>query len=73
MTKSEVIATDGENLQMRIFVDQSSVEIFLEEGRHSFSFLTYPSENQCGLEFYSEGKGPRCSYRIWPLESIWKK
>lgn len=73
MTKSEVIATDGENLHMRIFVDQSSVEIFLEEGHHSFSFLTYPSENQCGLEFYSEGKGPRCSYRIWPLESIWKK
>lgn len=45
----------GGELRLHIFVDQSSVEVFANDGERVMSVLTYPGEEQKGIELFSEG------------------
>ncbi|MCM4155460.1 hypothetical protein DHD80_05540 [Gramella sp. AN32] len=60
-------------LEIRIFVDRSSVEIFTQDGEKVFSVLTFPGPEQTGASLHSKGdeviiKG----LKVWKLNSIWK-
>ena len=44
-----------ETVQLKIFVDRCSVEVFVNDGLTSLSDLIYPSMNGNGLEFFTEG------------------
>ncbi len=61
-------------LKMHIFIDQASVEIFVNDGSIVFSAVTFPSENQLGIEIFSEnGTTEIVSLEAWEIKSIWEQ
>jgi fructan beta-fructosidase len=60
-------------LDLHIFVDQSSVEVFAENGKVVMSATTFPSESQKSIEtFANGGKAKLVTFKAWNLDSIWK-
>lgn len=73
---SAVAATDlrpeGGEVKLRIFIDQSSVEIFAAGGRRVLTAQIYPDPAGTGIEFFSHGGASTLrALRAWPLASIW--
>lgn len=59
-------------LRLHLFVDKSSVEIFTNDGEIVLSALTFPSEEQLGIELFSTGGITELSsLKAWELRSIW--
>lgn len=65
------ISPINKKIKLHFFVDKSSIELFTNEGKEVFSLLTYPSNNQTGIEIFALNKGSNFSYEAWNLESIW--
>lgn len=61
---------DGK-LNLHIYVDKKSVEIFVNGGERVITALTFPAENQIGIETYSSDSKTRMSFNAWTLDSIW--
>jgi fructan beta-fructosidase len=62
---------DGE-IRLRIFVDQSSVEVFANDGDVAMSALYFSNPDSTGIELFSEnGKTLIKTFNAWELESIW--
>ena len=59
-------------LLLNIFVDKSTVEVFVNNGAAVLTALTYPSELQTGVSLYSLGKGNSVKLNAWPISSIWQ-
>lgn len=59
-------------LLLNIFVDKSTVEVFVNNGAAVLTALTYPSEQQTGVSLYSLGKGNKVKMNAWQLSSIWQ-
>ena len=60
-------------LKLHIFVDRSSVEVFVNDGERVLSERIYPPPGSGGIELYAKGAGGRIvSLKIWELDSIWK-
>ena len=62
-----------ENNQIELFVDQSSVEMFINDGRYSFTEIMFPTEPYTKLTFESESGGKIIDISINYFKSIWKK
>ncbi|QEK53118.1 hypothetical protein FYC62_16600 [Pedobacter aquae] len=63
----------NEKLRMRIFVDQSSIEIFNNDGESVISAVTFPATDQTGVEFFTEGNDAILNtLNVWNLNTIWK-
>lgn len=61
-------------LYLHVFVDQSSIEVFTNDGEVVLSATTFPSEKQLGIEVFSEGGITELSsFRVWELKTIWDK
>jgi fructan beta-fructosidase len=60
---------EGKELQLHIFVDQSSLEVFAQNGRTVLTDLIYPSFNSDGLEVYAVGGTVEVTAQIWELNS----
>lgn len=58
-------------IRFHFFVDKSSVELFVNDGKLTFSALTFPSDNQVGIESYSSESNIVYKYSAWELKSIW--
>lgn len=58
-------------LLLNIFVDKSTIEIFVNNGEAVMTALTYPSDTQTGMSLYSLGKTTSVKLNAWPLNSIW--
>jgi len=59
-------------VQLRILVDRSSIEVFAEHGRVVMTELIFPKQNGRHIAVYSDGgKLGGVSVRIWALSSIW--
>lgn len=58
-------------LLLNIFVDKSTVEVFVNNGAAVMTALTFPAEQQTGVSLYSLGKGNKVRLNAWPLSSIW--
>jgi len=59
-------------LQLRILVDRSSIEVFAEHGRLAMTELVFPKQNGRRIAVYSEdGRLSGVSLRIWTVASIW--
>ena len=58
-------------LKLHIFVDNSSIEVFANDGEASISSKIYPDPSSTGIEFFSS-KGPIKikSARVWELGAI---
>jgi fructan beta-fructosidase len=67
-SSANVTLEDGE-LRLHIFVDQSSVEVFAQDGRTVLTNLIYPSFESDGLEVHAIGGSVQISAEIWGLNS----
>lgn len=63
---------DGEP-DFRIFVDKSTIEIFVNDGEKVLTLLTYAGRTQTGFELFSERGGTTASVTAWPMRSIWDR
>jgi sucrose-6-phosphate hydrolase SacC (GH32 family) len=62
---------DG-TVQLRIFVDRSTVEVFGNGGRTVISDGIFPSFSSTGIELFTEGGAVQAkSIAVHPLKSIW--
>lgn len=59
-------------LRVRVLVDESSVEVFVDDGALTGTMLAFPSRGGRGMSLAAEGGSPRLrSLTHWPLGSIW--
>jgi len=66
------VKPEGNRLKLHLFVDQSSIEVFTNQGKEVLSAATYPSFSQTGIEIFSEnGTTQLISFKAWQLSSIW--
>lgn len=65
---------DNDKLNLQIFLDASSIEVFTNDGKVAFTSLIFPKGpyNQIGL-FSNEGTTSVLSLNLTELESIWTK
>jgi sucrose-6-phosphate hydrolase SacC (GH32 family) len=67
------VESESNQLKLHILVDQSSIEVFTNQGK-VLSAVTYPSPTQTGIEVFSEnGTTKLISFKGWELNSIWKQ
>ncbi|MEL6251881.1 MAG: glycoside hydrolase family 32 protein [Bacteroidota bacterium] len=66
--------TGEENiLDMRLFVDVSSVELFADEGRTVMTDIYFPTETFTQLSLLVvKGKAKILAGKVWELEGVWK-
>ena len=63
------ISLKNNMLNMKIFIDRSSVEVFLQEGEKVMSARIYPSENSKGVQFFSDNTVKIVKLEKWSLRS----
>ena len=60
-------------VKLRIFVDQSSIEVFANDGERVLTSQIYPNAANRGLEVFSSfGPSTLQKLQAWPLASIWQ-
>ena len=60
-------------IKLHIFVDRSSVEVFVNDGERALSERIYPPASSDQIELYANGSGVKViSLTIWELDSVWK-
>ncbi len=60
------------SVKLHVFVDRSSVEIFVNDGERVLSERIYPPTGSNGIELYAKGAGATVSMTMWELNSAWK-
>ncbi len=64
----------GKAVELHIFVDRCSVEVFGDHGERVISDLIFPSPASQGVELFSNGGEARIiKLDIWQLKSAWRK
>jgi fructan beta-fructosidase len=62
---------DGK-VKLHIFVDWSSVEVFVNDGEATLTHRIFPNVQNDGISMFSAGgQGSITSLDFWPLQSIW--
>jgi sucrose-6-phosphate hydrolase SacC (GH32 family) len=65
---------DASKRNLRIFLDRSSVESFVNYGDLALTDRIYPSAESDGVELFSDAAGAKVlSLRIWSLRSVWQE
>ncbi|WP_317195499.1 GH32 C-terminal domain-containing protein [Rufibacter psychrotolerans] len=62
-----------QELRFRIFVDESSVEVFVNDGALVQTARIFPSAQATGLSFFGAEEVRVKSFNFWPMGSIWQK
>ncbi|MCF8261202.1 MAG: glycoside hydrolase family 32 protein [Melioribacteraceae bacterium] len=64
---------DYSKMKIHVFIDKSSIEIFINDGIIVFTNVIYPTEIQKSIKFSSKGTGIKLSrMSLWKLDSVWK-
>ena len=58
------------HLKLHIFVDNSSIEVFGNDGETVLSSKIYPDPSSVGVEFFSKGKVKLKSFKIWDMAPL---
>ena len=66
------LAARGKNVRLHVFVDASSVEVFVNDGERVLTDLVYPSANSRNVEFFGTSRAKINSLDVWKLKSIWR-
>ncbi|WDM31123.1 glycoside hydrolase family 32 protein [Paenibacillus mucilaginosus] len=61
------VSLDGGALTLRIFVDRSSVEVFIQDGHKVMTARIYPGAKSTGIKLFSEGECFVAGLRKWDL------
>jgi len=71
--QSAILQPINRRVQLRIFVDASSVEVFANDGQVVFSDLILPDSQDTGMRLYSKnGEIKIINVTVYRLQSIWK-
>jgi fructan beta-fructosidase len=65
------VAPSQQRLRLHVYVDTSSVEIFVNDGRDVFTLATYAGDAQTGIALVAEHPGTLMRFQGWRLDSIW--
>ncbi len=59
-------------LKFHVFVDESTIEIFINDGENVISSLMFPAAEATGIELFSKNGNTNLSrFEGWELKSIW--
>jgi fructan beta-fructosidase len=61
------------SVDLHIFVDRCSVEVFAGEGAAVISDLIFPAPDSRGIELYADGEVKNAKLSIWKLTSVWRQ
>lgn len=64
--------SDG-SVDLHIFVDKSSVEVFMNNYTTAGANQIFPTPTSLGAEVFSEGSDSKADIMIYPLQSVWNK
>lgn len=62
------VHTDDGKLLLRIFVDRSSLEVFIQDGEKVMTARIYPDEKSTGITLFAEGNMKVLRMHIWDLQ-----
>ncbi|WP_215191739.1 GH32 C-terminal domain-containing protein [Exiguobacterium sp. s7] len=66
------VDVEGDVLQLRIFLDRFSVEVFADAGTTVMTSPIYPDPTSLGLSFYAEGGSVNVkTCNVWQLKDVW--
>lgn len=65
------INPEGDKIKFDIFVDKSSIEIFINDGEGVMTALTYAGENQTGMSLFTLNPKTQVNLKAWKLNSIY--
>jgi beta-fructofuranosidase len=65
--KTDLLLKNGE-LKIRIFVDHSSVEVFLNNGEKVMTARIYPSQKSTGIQFFADQEIELKSIKKWSMK-----
>ncbi|MBW5449230.1 levanase [Cohnella sp. CFH 77786] len=72
-TMSAPVRLNGNKLKLRFFVDESSAELFANDGETVFSNLIFPDPTSSGLELTAEEGGVTLNEaHYYPMRSVWR-
>ena len=57
-------------IKLRIFVDQSIIEVFANDGEATIADYAFPEKGDYKIEAYSKG-GKAPIFKLWKLKSVW--
>lgn len=60
-------------IKLNILVDESSVEVFANDGEVTLSATTFPDRTQTGISFFAKGSATIKNFEAWELASIWNR
>ncbi|MBN8638772.1 MAG: GH32 C-terminal domain-containing protein, partial [Anaerolineae bacterium] len=67
-----LLPVDG-RIRLHLYVDQSSVEVFADDGALALSAVMFPSATSTGIELFAEGGTAQLTHlQAWELASIWE-
>lgn len=61
-----------EELKLEMYWDQSSIELFVNNGQFQMTNLIFPNENWSKIELEAKGKVEIMEARYAPIKSVWK-
>ena len=70
---SDAIVTEEDGkVKLNIFVDESSVEVYAQDGQQTGAMAIFPATSNTGMEVYSEGGDTDAEITVYPMKSIWE-
>lgn len=67
------LATKNGRVKLRVFVDQSSIEVFANDGEVVMTSVIFPDPAGREIRLFSDSAACRLeSFTLWPLASIWE-
>lgn len=68
------VQPDNGKISLRLLVDESSVEVFADQGTKAFTELIFPDGARDGVSFYAKGGSVEVvSLKVYPLANVWKQ
>lgn len=69
---SVVLKPENNRIQLHLFLDRSSLEVFGNDGRVSLTNRIFPTEEGAGIVLFAKGGDAKLqSLDVWNLSSIW--
>ena len=69
--ESKISKTTDGKIQLNIFVDESSVEVYGNNGEVVGSGQIFPNRSSRGIEVFSNGGNTKATINYYPISSIW--
>jgi beta-fructofuranosidase len=66
------LGAEEKTLKLRVFLDRSVMEVFINDGKAAVTRVEYPEENDLAVGVFAEnGKATLKSLDLWKMNSIW--